>query len=137
LALKARLDFLGSLALLDLKTCRSPAPGLFSSQSARLKYHCQMALYNAALIAAGLEPRPVKIVAAQNVAPFDVVVYDVGEDVIIHGERMVEAALDTLAECRETGQWPGLAPDEEMVLRLPMWAVGDEDEWSVVTEEVA
>jgi hypothetical protein len=57
--------------------------------------------------------------------------------VLMVGEREYELALDKVRECRETGQWPGLAPDEEMVLRLPMWAVGDEDEWSVVTEEVA
>lgn len=133
LALKARPDWLGA-ALVELKTCRDPAPARFASQVAGLGYHVQVAHYAAALAALGLERRPVKIVAAQNVPPYDVAVYDVPEDVIQVGERRAEEALDRILECTRSGWWPGVGGDAELTLHLPRWALPDfdsDDGWSV------
>jgi hypothetical protein len=130
---KARPDWLGS-ALVELKTCRDPSPGMFAAQFVRLGYHLQAGMYNAAVLAAGLGPRPVKVIAAQNVPPFDVVVYDVPLDVLIVGEMAYETALDKVAACRRTKSWPGIAHDAEVELHLPAWAVPDYDDdpnWSV------
>lgn len=134
---KSRIDWLCS-SLVDLKTCRDPSPHMFGGQTARLGYHLQMAFYSAALSSLGMV-LPAKIIAAQNVAPFDVVIYDVPESVIVVGEQLYESALDKVAACTRSGSWPGIAPDAELVLKLPTWAVPhfddeldmEEDGWSV------
>jgi hypothetical protein len=141
-ACKARLDWYSPHALVELKTCRDPSPRPFAAAFARLHYHMQCAFYRAAMGAAGLGYPPVKIIAAQNVPPFDVAVYHVPEDVLALGEREYETALDMLVKCRETDQWPGLAHDEELTLNLPAWATNDDEggdpEWIVgISEEVA
>lgn len=136
IACKSRLDWICS-ALVDMKTCRDPSPQMFSGATARLGYHVQMAFYSAALASIDLE-LPAKIIAAQNVEPYDVVVYDVPESVIMIGEQLYETALDKLASCRRSDSWPGIAADAEIELRLPSWAVPNFDEmdmdadgWSV------
>lgn len=135
---KARIDWLCS-ALVDLKTTADPSPRLFSGTAARFGIHAQLAFYSAALAAVGLSA-PAKLIVAQSVEPYDVCVYSVSDEVLIHGEQRYETALDQLAECRRTGRWPGLAPDEEIPLHLPSWAMPDYedgDEAVTVTEGAA
>lgn len=120
---KARLDWLCS-ALIDLKTTKNIEPRLFAGDFARYGYDLQLAHYRAALYALGIEV-PVKVIAAQNVAPFDVALYNVPDEVILIGEQKAEAALDKLAACRASGSWPGLAAEEEITLHLPAWAMPD------------
>lgn len=123
---KSRIDWLCS-ALVDVKTCRDPAPHMFSGAAARLAYHVQAAFYSAALSSMGME-LPVKIIAAQNVEPYDVAVYSVPDDVLLIGEQLYEAALDKLAVCQKAGSWPGIAQEAELELKLPMWAVPNFDD---------
>jgi hypothetical protein len=120
--LKVRLDWLISGILSDLKSCRDPSPQRFASQAAQLGYHFQLALYADAVAAAGLGSVETKIIAAQSSAPFDVVVYDVPEDVLFIGRQQYEKALAMLVECRDSKKWPGMAPTEEVTLKLPTWA---------------
>jgi hypothetical protein len=133
---KARIDWLCS-SLTEVKTCRDPAPAMFATAAARIGYHIQLAHYNAALLALGMKPRPIKIIAAQNVEPYDVVVYQVPEEVILVGELRAQLALDRIAACQQTGVWPGLAMDQEVPLHLPSWASHSDDDlgWSVTTSE--
>lgn len=125
---KVRLDWLTDDPFVELKTCRDPAPGPFAAQFVRLGYHLQTSMYRSAIIEAGLGERPVKVIAAQNVPPFDVVVYDVPIDALVIGEQAYESALDKVAACRRAKSWPGIAPDAEMELRLPAWAVPQWDD---------
>lgn len=123
---KARLDWVAAAGdlLVELKTCRDPSPQAFAAQVARLGYHIQLAFYLSAIHALNELVRPqVKLVAVQNVEPYDVVVYDVPPDVLIVGEEKAESALDMIASCRAADTWPGLAVDGEVPLRLPAWAV--------------
>lgn len=136
---KARIDFLGR-ALVELKTARDPAPGPFSTASARLHYDLQLACYAAAVESVGLELPPVKVIAVQNVPPFDVVVYQADDELLDVGRERFESAMMMVAHCRRTGEWPGVARGEEQVLRLPAWAVPgyDDDDspgWAVTTTE--
>lgn len=137
---KARLDFLGR-ALVELKTARDPSPGLFSAAAARMHYAMQLACYAAAVESLKIELPPVKVIAVQNVPPFDVVVYDVPDETMDVGVDELERALMMVAHCRRTNEWPGVARGEEQVLRLPAWASPDYDEdspgWGVTTTEVA
>lgn len=120
---KARIDWLCS-ALVDLKTCREVVPEMFGSQAARLRHHVQLAHYGYALDSLGLR-LPAKLIAAQNQPPYDVAVFRVDDDALVIGEQLVEAALDKIVACRESGMWPGVAWDAELVLKLPAWAVSD------------
>jgi hypothetical protein len=133
---KSRFDLLGS-CLVDIKTTRNPAPGRFSSDAARLAYALQMGFYYDAALAATGEALPVKIIAAQNVEPFDVVVYDLPDDVINLGRDQYRAALETLLECRRTNTWPGIAPSEEITLHLPAWATPEAEEEQLTMNGVA
>jgi hypothetical protein len=128
---KARMDWLRGLALVEVKTCRDPEPRRFANQFARLGYHIQGAHYNAGIIAAGWETRPIKVIAAQNCPPFDVVVYDVPLDALLVGEDAAERALDRVAECRRARTWPGHALDAEVTLHLPAWVLPQDDEITV------
>ena len=127
LTLKSRPDWLCS-ALVDLKTGREVDSHMFTNASARLKYHVQLAMYQAALLTLGMPPRPAKIIAAQNHEPYDVAVYRFTDRALLEGERLYETALDKLARCRDEGRWPGVDAGEELELDLPGWAVAVEDE---------
>lgn len=118
---KSRVDWLHPEAVVDLKTTRDPSPALFATDSARLGYDLQFAFYADALAAAGIR-LPMKIIAAQSSAPYDVVVYHIGSDTLAVGQSKYEAALDTLLACREENTWPGQAPSDEIELHLPKWA---------------
>lgn len=123
---KSRFDLLGDV-LVDLKTTRNPAPAKFSSDAAKLGYALQMGFYLDAALECTGKSMPVKIIAAQNVAPFDVVVFDLPDDVLNLGREQYEHSLDTLIECERTGKWPGLA-GEEVTLHLPAWATPEAEE---------
>jgi hypothetical protein len=118
----SRFDWLCGSALVDLKLTRDPSPGSFSRDAAKYGYPFQLAMYSEALRVADLGPRPVKIIAAQNVDPFDVVVFDIGEELLGHGREQFEMAMTKLAACNESRLWPGIAPNEELSLALPAWA---------------
>jgi hypothetical protein len=124
---KARVDWLGS-ALVDIKTARDVSPRAFSAAAARLGYALQLALYRAGVHAVTGELPPVKIIAVQNCAPYDVAVFDVTAETLAIGEQQYEGALDLLAECTRKNEWPGLAPDAEVPLVLPAWAAPEADE---------
>lgn len=121
---KARVDIAGT-RLVELKSSADVVPRRFASTAARLGYHAQMAFYEDGLRATGrdLPDSPILITVQQD-PPYDVVVYDVPNDVVDQGRRVYRKLLRTLAECLETDTWPGIA-GEELTYWLPAWA--DED----------
>jgi exodeoxyribonuclease VIII len=135
----SRIDLLTD-AIIDIKTTKSTAPGKFSSDAARYCYPLQLAFYADAVAAAGLGARPTKILAIQNIEPFDVAVFDVDEDVLGVGRDQYENALDKLIECEREKRWPGTAEDGEVKLFLPSWAAQQEegpDESLPIEDDVA
>lgn len=141
LACKSRIDWLCS-HLVDLKTARDVSPTFYGSQAARFGDHLQMSYYATALASVGVEA-PAVIIAAQNCDPWDVVVYDVPDEVLLVGEHLYESALDKVLACQRANEWPGHARNEAIPLRLPAWAmtgIGDEDadasaDWAVNVSE--
>lgn len=125
---KARIDWLGDGASVELKTARDVDPRGFANAFVRYGYHVQVAHYRAGLEACGLSGRGTKVIAAQNQPPWDVVVYDVPEDVVIIGEEAAEAAIDRIVACEAAGLWPGVAQGKELELKLPAWAVPNWDD---------
>jgi hypothetical protein len=124
---KARIDFLGSF-MIDLKGTRNPAAAKFCADSGRFGYALQMAFYGDGEACVFGKLPPQKIIAAQNVEPFDVVVYNVAEKAQRIGSEQAEKAIDLVAACIASNKWPGLAPDKEIDLVLPPWAAPDYDE---------
>lgn len=127
---KARLDWFSPTVIGELKSTRDPSPRAFGATFARLGYTLQAAFYADAVRAVGLEPPPVKVIAVSATEPHDVVVYGVPDDILAIGRDQYERALDQVVACRASGVWPGLARDEELELKLPVWALPDND-WEV------
>ncbi len=123
----SRVDYLCG-SIVDVKTTKNPDPGKFSSDSARYGYPMQAGFYGDACAVAGIGALPFKFLAVQNVPPYDVAVFNVPEDVLAHGRKQYEEAIDKLIACRESNNWPGIAHDEEVDLKLPVWAVEAEEE---------
>ncbi len=132
---KGRTDLLCS-ALVDIKSTRNPDKRRFAADAARLGYAMQAAFYEDGLASLGINV-PVKIIAVQNVLPFDVVVFNVPPETLAMGHEQVETALDKLAECRASKKWPGLEQGE-VDLVLPAWATpeGDEEELTMNGESL-
>lgn len=128
---KARIDAhnVDLRTLVDLKTTREPGRW-FASQAAKLQYHAQLAWYWDALAAEGTPPVQTKIIAVQNSAPYQVVVYDVPGYVLDQGRKVFEPLFERFLSCSKSGNWYGPGEDEsgaiEIELQLPAWAV-DED----------
>lgn len=126
LPMKARIDLLCS-SIVELKTCQDPSEHAFANAIARYGYDLQGALYSAAARLLPGGPRPVRFIAAQSVEPFDVAVYRLSDRALLEGERKYEAALDQIAACRASGNWPGVAKGQEHEIDLPDWAVPNQD----------
>jgi hypothetical protein len=129
---KARMDWLDGADLTDLKTTRCVEARQFGRHAADLRYHCQLAFYATGLEANGMEPT-VRIIAVENEPPYDVAVYTLGPDELWPGEVAVRKALDLVAHCRKTGEWPGRYSYEQP-LQLPNWEYPDTEEAALVYE---
>lgn len=125
---KARPDWLATAAacFADLKTTVDVDADRFGALSARMGYHGQVAFYRRGLLAHGLDLPP-KIIAVEAAEPHDVAVFAVDEDALYAGDEEVGELLRRVAECRESGKWPGRY-ETEMRLTLPAWAFPDEDD---------
>ena len=122
---KSRLDRLAQDLFLDLKTTRSISRFSFNRDFQTYKYDLKMAFYYDALAAIGMSVDRVKIIAAQSKPTIDVAVYNVSEEVINFGRSKYLKALETLLDCRETDEWPGLLPYAEANITIPEWARKD------------
>lgn len=125
IACKGRVDSAGEW-LVDLKTTTVIEPRRFGSHAARLGVHGQLSFYldgcRANDILVRDEPR---IVVVQSEPPHDVVVYRVSRHVVDAGRDLYRELLGELKECRESGAWPGVSPDE-IELIPPDWIYQDE-----------
>jgi len=129
---KARPDLLTrSDAIVDLKSTRDVSEWAFSAQIARLHYHAQLAYYSRWR---GTTPRDWLLIAVQSSKPWDCIVYRLGPDDIERGDALCTAWLRRVAECTESGVWPGVADGRGVVdISLPVWAQGEEPEWEDTT----
>lgn len=134
IACKGRVDRLSS-NLIDIKSSRDISPRMFSQSAGRYGYHFQLAFYRDGVIVIEGRAPPVKIVAVQNCPPYDVVCYDVPEEVLARGNEQIEKALERLQRCTDSGAWPGVAPDLEVPLALPSWVDGSSEEDEPLTFE--
>lgn len=124
---KARLDWFNELCLADLKGVSTTDARIFGNLAARMKYHVQMAWYSDGLMLShGVRP-PAKLIAAEVGPEHDVAVFPLSDEDLFAGTETYQGWLKRVAECRESGVWPGRYPEEEP-LSLPKYIFEDENQ---------
>ncbi len=124
---KGRPDkFLHCGILLDLKTTKDVRPYPFTKTVMNFGYAFSMSFYVDGLRANGREVKDVYLPAVESLAPHDCAAYRMTDELLDYGRAEYKQALATLAECRKTGNWPGVVVGE-MDLELPRWAAQDDD----------
>ena len=122
--------------LADLKTTRSLVT--CERDAARLGYHAQLAWYADGLAAAGIRTEaPPCLVFVESVAPFDVLVLTLADEDIALGRGVYRSALERLAHCRASNEWPGMSGGIIRRIQLPAWAWPIEEEITLDGEPIA
>lgn len=124
LACKARPDRItpvdGHTFVVDIKTCRSAAPWMFSKAVGDYGYHNKAAWYLDALNLLEPRERQFLFVAVENSAPYLVALYLLTDDALAQGREENRRALRLFAECKKSGVWPGY-PNEISYIDLPKY----------------
>jgi hypothetical protein len=100
----------------DLKTTRDASPRSFSRDFFDHGYDFQMEFYREGLAENGFESFTPAIVCVENVAPYNVMVYAIPEEVLQYGRKNIEKARKILKECIEKMTWPGYSTEIEEIL---------------------
>lgn len=128
---KGRLDWLGPLGVVDLKTLGTTNERQVASIVASRLYHGQLGHYAEGLRALGIDVPGFYLVAAEGKGAQDVAAYRLGDsppDGALHRGRELRADLmRALAECVEADRWPGRHESVES-LELPAWATDPDDD---------
>jgi hypothetical protein len=115
---KGRIDKLTESGLVvDLKTTEDITE--FPKRFANLAYYRQMAFYcDGVQMVTGREYEP-WIVVVETTAPYSVQAARVSEDALEYGRDEYRRLLRQIAECEESGEWPG--PENPAEWGLPAW----------------
>lgn len=127
---KARLDWIvPDGTIVDIKTTRDASPQAFAKAAASYKYAHQAAWYWDALSSAageGQAPKPKRyiIAAVENVAPYDVALYELTQDDLDLARMDLVETLGQWAREQERGdRLSGPIEDDRMqTLRMPPWS---------------
>ena len=136
---KARLDYyqksLG--AIIDLKTTRNTAGQRDVERAiANFGYHQQAAWYSDGLAAiTGSQPDYVFFFLEKK-PPYECRAWQADHETIIAGRKMYRRAMDTYAQCVQTGEWHGW-PDTVDMITLPNWALQEAGvgKYNLITRE--
>lgn len=124
---KGRLDYLNLEQgyIVDLKSTKDAEYLSFRKDVANFQYHWSAAFYRNGITTLTGERLDFYLIAAENVAPFDVVPYLVSNEMFNEGQLQVTNAMEQLKACVETGIYPGIS-EEPIELDLPPWAITEE-----------
>lgn len=121
---RARLDWLGPLGLVEVKTTRRTlAPRSWGREVAVYAYHVQLAHYVAGLEANDILHVPAHWIVVESAPPYDVAVYRLRREDLEAGERLRLTWLRRVAECEASGVWPGIGAEGPLECALPDYAV--------------
>lgn len=127
---RIRPDWVTDSGMLDLKTTLDARYEAFSRSVVNYTYHMQQAFYQDVWFWETGERLPFSFLAIEKAMPHACALYRLDEEAIREGRRMYRDALNTYAECMNSGHWPAY-PETVEFMSLPTWAV-DTD---VETEE--
>lgn len=120
---KCRPDFLGDIAVLDLKSTDDASRDGFAKSCHKYGYAFQAAMYLDGIREVTGEQLPFVFIPMEKEPPYAVAVYQASEAFLMHGLHKYHTALRTLAECRDTGKWPAYQPTGQIEsIDLPHWA---------------
>jgi hypothetical protein len=102
--------------VVDVKTCRDASRVEFAKAISNLDYHVQAAWNQDAL-----QAEQFITIAVENVRPYAVAVYPASGALIAAGQRRIQAAMTQLAECWQSGRWPGYGDLVQEPIDLPGW----------------
>lgn len=114
---KARADWLRENFLTDVKTTRDASPEAFARSVVNYRYDVQDFWYRS-----GFDSPGMVFVCVETEYPFSVAVYADNPALYELGKRKAEPNLETYAECKAKGEWPGY-PDHVQPIVLPPWAM--------------
>jgi exodeoxyribonuclease VIII len=114
----------------DLKTTTDASPRGFSNAIAKYGYAFQAAFYmDVYYWATGQRLEGFGFIACESKAPHNVMCYRLDDESIDIGRGQYRAALNTYANCLETGVYEGYdGASEEQVIGLPHWMLDQQDE---------
>lgn len=125
---RGRIDHLNG-RLSDLKTTRSNNPRAFASDVIRYGYHAQLAYYSSGLMHNGITvSAPPAIIAVENKAPYDVIVYVLTDAMLEAGRQLYRDCLFTLQNARFVDRWDGVSGGLPLNLEPPAWAMPEAEE---------
>ena len=119
LAIKGRLDWFDGDTVVDLKTVGNGGASKksFTNAIGKYRYHLQAAHYLTIS-----QAKRFVFVAVEREFPYQVGVYELDQDAIDEGMFLRKTALETVAFCVASGQWPGYTPNQIETISLPTWA---------------
>jgi hypothetical protein len=108
--------------LVDGKTCQDASPAGFGRAIWNFGYHLQAAWYSDGFEAAtGLQVHGFVFAAVEAGWPHAAAGYMLGDDVLQRARVENRRLLNSYAQCKRTGQWPGYSTGISLV-NLPKWA---------------
>lgn len=114
------------VVLLDVKTFNDASASEFRRQVQRKRYHVQDAFYSDGYeLATGLQTLAFIFIVVEDEWPYAANALMLGERSREQGRRDYRRNLNTYAQCRRSGHWPGygLAIQE---IELPEWAITEQ-----------
>ncbi|HEY5472263.1 MAG TPA: PD-(D/E)XK nuclease-like domain-containing protein, partial [Candidatus Limnocylindrales bacterium] len=122
---KCRPDAVKKRTLIDLKTARTIDARKFGRNAYDLGYFGQMAFYAEGLaVSTGVGDWEAFLIAVEADQPHDVAVFHIDPDSLYAAGVKAHELLERVAECRESGQWPGRYEDTQ-TMELPPWELDD------------
>lgn len=119
---KGRWDIWNNPVLADLKTCRCAAAVPFGKAGYNFGYHLQATMYLAA--ARALVDKDISqfiFIAVENEDSYEVKLHELDPEAEAVGIAHYRYALDVVAQCEKSGEWPGYAEKPDGLV-LPPWA---------------
>lgn len=124
---KARLDWDSELEgiALDLKSALDGRWDRWKLEAGRRRYHVQDAYYTDTCELAGLNLPVMGFGVVEKTPPYVSALYTLGPKARAAGEIMFRRELDGIAECCDSGEFPGYGNGDAMELELPGYFVAD------------
>ncbi len=124
LNLRVRPDFLNHCCS-DLKSVQSAKPQFFAKKAFDLGYHISQAMYQDGILQVTGEFKEFKFICVEKTGPYLNAVHAFNEESAEEGYKQYRSYLNKLAECLNSGKWPGVEGNEDM--SLPHYAFKEEE----------
>lgn len=125
--MKARLDAVSPLGVLDLKTTGKVADRrTFSKSIFEFGYHIQGAMYLMAAAKAGFPCEDFFFICCESFPPHECNYYPLGHESLEVGKRELDRLKALCEECEKTGVYPGY-PEEQEEINIPTWMLRREE----------